>query len=275
MLVYDVLINEIKKYLPNNFELKYNNTADVDWKEILPDTYNESVFGVLRVSNGANEYIGTQTVKKLDMVITLCIPNEPKKIFTEAIEGVENFMSTFNDSNIPVATRDEEVAGQEEPQQIVTTAKVLINGRTDAMVERINGLDWVTTDVYLQASIYEDLITSEDIVVTIDNNPLDVGIVNHTYDYTTSAESKILGETQAPTNFGTGNQKQLILVVIPQNKPVYKSLLENEDNANKEYTISYYNGILTRTFSAKLVGVNENCPTGGTYVATIKFLRTK
>ena len=153
-------------------------------------------------------------------------------------------------------------------------AKLLINGRTSGAIERINRIDWILTDLYFQIQIYENLIASSDIEIKINSNALDVGIINVEYDYAQSNESKIIGETQAPTNFSAGAQKQLIIDVVPQTgTTVYASLLAAEDS-NTIFAISYNNGLTTREFNAKLIGIHESCMSGGTYVAQIKFLRT-
>lgn len=275
MLLYDKIIEALQELLPANFMITYNNNLDTDWSEILPEVEDELIHGVLRVDSGENNYVGNQTVKTENMRITFAIPNKVS-VFKQAIEDIEGLKDTFNDYYIAL-------------NQTGTIARILVNGRSSGAIERINSVDWILTDLIIQSQTYTSLITSDDAQVlikatditgvTTDENgyaPLDVDVTNIVYDYASNLEAKILGTGQVPTNYGTGNQKQLILTVIPQNnKPIYKAFLEKEDNVEYKWQIKYNNGIITREFDAKLMRVNEEVPTGGTYVATITFLRTK
>jgi len=280
MLLYDKIIEVLQELLPANFMLSYNNNLDTNWTEILPKVKDEIIHGVLRVDSGSNDYVGTQTIKTENMRITFVIPNKVD-VFKQAIEDIESLKDTFNDYNITVSTRTEDHDNNQltPAVEIPTIARILVDGRSSGAIERINGIDWVLTDLYFQTQIFEDLLTSDSYTIEIKVNntykELDVPIADVVYDYASNMEAKILGVGQVPTNIGTGNQKQLIITVIPQpNKPVYKAIIEKEDDADYKWSIKYNNGIITRTFDAKLVGVNEHVPTGGTYGVTLKFLRT-
>ncbi len=280
MLLYDKIIEVLQELLPANFMLSYNNNLDTNWAEILPEVEDEIIHGVLRVDSGSNDYVGTQTIKTENMRITFVIPNKVD-VFKQAIEDIESLKDTFNDYNITVSTRTEDHDNNQltPAVEIPTIARILVDGRSSGAIERINGIDWVLTDLYFQTQIFEDLLTSDSYTIEIKVNntykELDVPIADVVYDYASNMEAKILGVGQVPTNIGTGNQKQLIITVIPQpNKPVYKAIIEKEDDADYKWSIKYNNGIITRTFDAKLVGINEHVPTGGTYGVTIKFLRT-
>jgi len=280
MLLYDKIIEVLQELLPANFMLSYNNNLDTNWAEILPKVKDEIIHGVLRVDSGSNDYVGTQTIKTENMRITFVIPNKVD-VFKQAIEDIESLKDTFNDYNITVSTRTEDHDNNQltPAVEIPTIARILVDGRSSGAIERINGIDWVLTDLYFQTQIFEDLLTSDSYTIEIKVNntykELDVPIADVVYDYASNMEAKILGVGQVPTNIGTGNQKQLIITVIPQpNKPVYKAIIEKEDDADYKWSIKYNNGIITRTFDAKLVGVNEHVPTGGTYGVTLKFLRT-
>ena len=286
MLLYDKIIEVLQELLPANFMLTYNNNLDTNWAEILPEVEDETVHGVLRVDSGSNDYVGTQTIKTENMRITFVIPNKVD-VFKPAVEAIELLKNNYgqggiNDCSITISTRTEDPDNNAETDNSVsipTIARILVDGRSSGAIERINSVDWITTDLYFQVQIYEDLLTSDSytIEVKINNSykELDVPIADVVYDYASNMEAKILGVGQVPTNIGTGNQKQLIITVIPQpNKPVYKAIIEKEDDADYKWSIKYNNGIITRTFDAKLVGINEHVPTGGTYGVTLKFLRT-
>lgn len=280
MLLYDKIIEVLQELLPANFMLSYNNNLDTNWAEILPEVEDETIHGVLRVDSGSNDYVGTQTIKTENMRITFVIPNKVD-VFKQAIEDIESLKDTFNDYNITVSTRTEDHDNNQSTPaiEIPTIARILVDGRSSGAIERINGIDWVLTDLYFQTQIFEDLLTSDSYTIEIKVNDtykeLDVPIADVVYDYASNMEAKILGVGQVPTNMGTGNQKQLIITVIPQpNKLVYKAIIQKEDDADYKWSIKYNNGIITRTFDAKLVGINEHVPTGGTYGVTLKFLRT-
>lgn len=280
MLLYDKIIEVLQELLPANFMLSYNNNLDTNWAEILPEVEDETIHGVLRVDSGSNDYVGTQTIKTENMRITFVIPNKVD-VFKQAIEDIESLKDTFNDYSITVSTRTEDHDNNQSTPavEIPTIARILVDGRSSGAIERINGIDWVLTDLYFQTQIFEDLLTSDSYTIEIKVNntykELDVPIADVVYDYASNMEAKILGVGQVPTNIGTGNQKQLIITVIPQpNKLVYKAIIQKEDDADYKWSIKYNNGIITRTFDAKLVGINEHVPTGGTYGVTLKFLRT-
>lgn len=259
-MIYDLILKTFEEALPTNFMLSYNNNLDTNWSEILKPVEDKIVHGVMRVDSGDNEYVGTETIKTENMRFTFAIPNE-KQTFSEAIEAIENLANQLNDLIIPIDT--------------TKTCKIIINGRSSGAIEVVNRVEWVVTDLYFQIQIYADLISSNEVEITINSSALDVGIIDVVYDYALSTESKMVGSGNVPTNYNAGAQKQLIITVVPQTgSTVYSSLLSAEDTETT-FAISYNNGITTRTFNAKLIGINEHVVSGGTYVAQIKFLRTK
>ena len=259
MLLYDLIIEKLQENLPDNFIITYNNNLDTNWAEILPEAQESTIHGVLRVDSGSNDYVGNQTIKNENLRVTFAIPNI-KGVFKEAIESIENLNDTINGSFLPLDNDK--------------VCKLYLSGRSSANIETINRIEWVVTDLYLTTQVFNELVTSADYELTIDSNELDVAITNIVYDYTLQTEAKIVGVTNNPKNYPMAKQKQLIINCIPEkNATVYQNIINKEDTRHL-FNISYNNGIITRTFKAHLVGVNESCTTGGNYVTTLKFLRT-
>ena len=259
-MIYDTILKVFSDELPNNFILNFNDNFNTDWASILKEVEDKTVHGVMQVDAGETDFVGDQSIVNKNLHITFAIPKDDTEEFQKSVEAIESLLSL---NNVYINVENDKIC------------KLIINGITSLRPEVINRVIWGVIDLTFSIQIFSKLLTSEEVEIKINNTKLDVAITNVVYDYSMANESKIIGTTNIPTNFPQAMQKQLIITCIPEaTAPIYQSLIESED-AKTIFAISYKNGLITRTFNAYLIGVNETVITGGTFATQIKFLRTK
>lgn len=257
MMIYEIIKNVFQNALGTKFILDYNNNLETDWKEILHE--DDFIHCVMRVDSGRTTYVSDKTIKTDILHISFAIPYD-KEVFDEAIGKIELIRDSLNDTT--VATGEN------------SFAKILMQYRTEGREERVNGVDWVMTDLYFEVQEYVSIFTSDDREVKINGDVLG-GILNTTYDYNKQLDSYVKGVNVGATNRINSCQKQLLIDVVPSaDNTVLKNLHDHEEE-NITYTIAYKDGYRTRTFTAILVRIQENVITGDIIKNQISFVESK
>lgn len=262
MLIYDKLIETFSDALGPEFVLEYNNNENFNWAEVLTESLADGIYGVLRVDSGQDRIIGDQTIKIDTMHISFAIVND-KETFNHAIEKIEEVRDSLNNTTDNLSNTQ--------------VFKILMGGRSDAAIERINGRDWVITDLYFQAQVYTSIFTSSNRVFEIKNDsnvfvPLK-GILNTIYDFKKQFDSYVNGiDDPVATNKVNNIQYQFVVELVPSADDTMLASILNNHFSDDTYTIKYSDGIFTATYSMQLAQINEKCITGDIFTLQITFV---
>jgi len=255
-LKYDEITKAFQRALGNRFILDYNNNLDENWKDNLHE--DEFVHCVLRLDSGRTQYIGDTTLKIETMHIEFAIP-KVKDIFEEAIGKIEEVRTVLNNNLIQIGESD--------------FCKILMQQRTDGIIERVNAVDWIFTDLYFETQEFHSLFTSDDRKIKIDNVELK-GILRAVYDLNKSVDSYCKGSNTQATNKINSIQKQLTIDLVPSDDNTALATIHNEEDLDKTYSITYIDGYKTRTFNALMVHLTEESLTGDIIKNQITFVKT-
>ena len=255
-MIYDAIVREINNYLGEEYVLKYANNHDLDWSSILPEKQEELVYGILRVDSATTTQLGDGTIRNEQLRLTLAIP-EKREIFNATCSNIKGLLQQMNG----YVCYDTDGAVQ-----------LFFGEDVDAEGTIINGHRWWMKNIIFSASFYENIITATDREITVDGNPIK-GIISTNFLREVSVDGVVFNGTALQKGFSNSYKKQLqVEAVFVKNDPVITSLLQNEDNIFKTYTVVYNNGFKTRTMTCTLVTLNENIITGNFLRATLVFL---
>ena len=266
MLIYTKLIEVFEEALGPEYLLQYNNNEDFNWSEVLPENVAENVYGVLRQDSGEDRFIGDQTIKLDSMHISFAIPNAKEK-FTRFVEKIEEIRDSLNN-----------VVGELSQTQFF---KILTGGRTDGVKERINGSDWVLTELYFQVQTYTSIYTSSNrifefktgTVNNVDQYTSLKGILNTVYDLTKQFDSYVAGIDEPMARNKVNNiQKKFIVELVPSSDDTVLSSILTNQTSNDYWTLKYSDGIFTTTSAVYLAQVNEQCITGDIFKLQLTFV---
>ena len=249
---YQYLIEQFKEKLGDNFNLVFNNDEELTWEQILikPELM---ISGVAHVNSGAFDKVNGYSVATQQMSIQFMIPTDTR-IFSEAIQTIEDVFKWFHNQ---VFEYNNEVI------------KVLFNYTSDTAKVLVNGTDYATQYVYLNLISVENAIMSNVSSVKIDDEELK-GVFHISYTNNHSADSIVKPNVSLmQLNNVNAIQQVLTIDLVAINDELIKRLLL-ESNEHKVYDITYYNGLLYRTFEGYLVGLTEE----GTFNDTLKIRLT-
>lgn len=258
MLIYELIANRFQTALGGDFLLDYNTNIDENWYDNLKE--DELTHCVLRLDSGETQYIGDLTLKVETMHISFAVPNVPKESWKKAVEKIEEVRATLNNTLVQTGEN--------------AFCKILMLQRTDGQLDRINGVDWILTDLYFQVQEFHSLYTSDDREIQIGGVKL-IGIIHSIYDYNKSLDSYVKGSNVGATNRVNSAQRTLTIDLVPSDdNSTLKTIHENEET-NTTYSVTYKNGYTTRTFNALMVHLTEDVITGDIIKNQITFVESK
>jgi hypothetical protein len=268
-MIYDNICKFLEENLgEGNYIIKYNNNKDFDWKSLITDDYVVSdeekrpILAVLRVDNVDTTYLGDTRLNNEQISVTFAIPNNIKVVQRETLN-----LNTLR------ALDGSVVAGDTNSQ----AARLMFGSCSDGdfVSADFNNVevDVVLKTMLITASVYDNLVSSDDISVTINSQPI-LAKVNITYGLRKSIEGRVYKSTTDATTDGTVTQinDELNIVCMAIFNNTLLSTLMNEERSKKNYTIVYNNGIIERTLTLQLQGITENTNTGGFLQVTLSFV---
>lgn len=268
-MIYDNICKFLEENLgEGNYIIKYNNNKDFDWKSLITDDYVVSeeekrpILAVLRVDNVDVTYLGDTRLNNEQISVTFAIPNNIKVVQRETLN-----LNTLR------ALDGSVVAGDTNSQ----AARLMFGscGDGDFVSADFNNVevDVVLKTMLITASVYDNLVSSDDISVTIDSQPI-LAKVNVTYGLRKSIEGRVYNNTADATTDGTVTQinDELNIVCMAIFNNTLLSTLMTDERTKKNYTIVYDNGIKERTLTLQLQGITEATNTGGFLQVTLSFV---
>lgn len=257
-MIYETITKEINNFLGDDFALSYANNHDYNFKEILPEFQEKMSYGVIRVDSGTTTQLGDQPIRTEQLRLIVATP-ENREVFNKAISNLITLLSGMNQ----VVVNDDEDNME---------AYLLFGERQDSQAQVINGTRWWISEVIFTASIYNACVISSDTEIKIDTVKLN-GLMRANYSREFVIEQVVKNNNPVPVNLVNNIKKQLqINLVALKNDTLINTLLTEEDTI-KTYALSYYDGIITRTFNALLAVLAEETVLGDVIKLTLTFLR--
>ena len=257
-MIYDSICKEIEKYLGNDkFVIKYANNLDTNWEMILPNEQEKTCYGVLKVDSGITTQVSDRTIRVEQLSLIVAIPAK-RDIFNESIVNLKSMLNGLN--NAIVYDTDE-------------SAMLLFGEYQDAEQQLINGCYWWISRVVFSGNFYDSLYISTDSEVKINDTKLN-GIIDISYTREFVLDSFNQVNNPVPKNKVNSIKKSMMVnAVCLKSDTLVSTLIDNEDNV-VVYSISYDNGIKTRTFNALLSTIHDQVVTGDVVKLSLTFVST-
>lgn len=256
-MIYQKITETINDTLGYDFVLSYANNHDFQWENVLPQEQDKIKYGCLRVDSGTTQQIGSQAVRIEQLRLLVAIP-EDRAIFNEAISNIRATMNALNGYEVNDGGDS-------------VTAKLYFGEYHDATCHTVNGCKWWIAEVTFLANFYDSFVASNDVSISIDGVDLN-GILGATFINEKTFDGNVYNGS--PNTVGTVNgiKKTLqVSVVYIKDDTLMSSLLTNEDDLTKKYTIIYSNTLKTRTMSMVLASISETYITGDILKAQLTF----
>ena len=244
---YEYLANIFQEKLGETFNLVFNNDESIDWENIIIEDMTN---GVMHVTGGGYDQINGYSVATQQLSIQFMIPTK-LEIFSSAIQQIEDTFKGLHNHTF-------EFNGE--------IINVLFNYMSDANKVLVNGTDYASIYIYLNLFNVKNALMSNETSVMIDNQTLK-GVFHTTYSNSHTADGMVKGnESLVQVNSVNSIQQALSVdLVVIKGDNLIIDLMQNV-NTNKIYSISYDNGLITRTFNGYVVSLIED----GTFNDTLK-----
>ena len=269
-MIYDNITKTINDFLGGNFVIEYANDYNIDWKKILPEVQDKISYGVVRVDSATTQQVGGQTIRVEQASLKVAIPCE-KAIFNEAVALLRSMLNTYPNglNQLPIADTDE-------------TAILYFGAYQDANGTTLNGNDWWIAGVTFIVNIYDGVVDSKDTEIKINGTLLN-GIIDSNYTLDKTLDGMVFNGNNIQQNTINGMRKVLTinLVYLKNDALIHDAtnhtgILDKEEDLTTTYTISYNNGVITRSLTNMgLVNLNEKNVTGNVMLATWIFSTIK
>ena len=244
---YEYLANMFQEQLGETFNLVFNNDESIDWENIIIE---DMINGVMHVTGGGYDQINGYSVATQQLSIQFMIPTKVE-IFSSAMQQIEDTFKGFHAHTL------------EFNEEIIN---VFFNYISDANKVLVNGTDYASIYIYLNLFNVKNALMSNETSVMIDNQTLK-GVFHTTYSNSHTADGMVKGnESLVQVNSVNSIQQALSVdLVVIKGDNLIIDLMQNV-NTNKIYSISYDNGLITRTFNGYVVSLSED----GTFNDTLK-----
>lgn len=267
-MIYDLIADTINNFLGGDFDIRYSNNHDVDWEEVLKEVKDEMKYGVVRVDNGTTTQVGGQQVRVEQVRLTVAIPEE-RTIFTDAVNRLRGIISGLN-----------RYAVQDAEDSI--TAILYFGDYQDASKSVVNGNVWWLANVVFVANFYDGVIDSNDTSITFGTGTSAKelnGLMHANYLLEKTVDGYVYNGSATQRNSINGIRKTITATIVYLKNDTlihdadnHNGLLDKEESLSTTYTITYNNGIITRTLSDMiLTSVNEDVLTGDILKAILTF----
>ena len=263
-MIYDKITETINNYLGGDYVLTYANNYDVEWDKILPEVQNELKYGVVRVDSGTTQQVGGQTIRVEQVSLKVAIP-EDREIFSQAVANLRSMLDGLNRY---------QVVDTEE------TALLYFGNYQDANGTAVNGSMWWIATITFIVNIYDGVINSDDSEIKINGTTLS-GVIDSNFTLDKTVDGFVFNDNIEQKNAVNGIRKILTinLVYLKNDALIHDAtnhtgILDNEESISTTYTITYDNGVITRTLTdMMLTNVNEKIITGNVLNATLIFTK--
>ena len=258
-MIYEKITKELNKYLGEGFVLKYANNLDMDWDKVLPKVQEKTAYGILKVDSGTTTQLADQTITVEQLTLTVAIPGKPREIFDEDVANLRSMKQGLNN----YVVFDDEI-----------NALLLFGEYQDSQQQLVNGNYWWIASVVFTANYYNSMYLAADANIMIGTAELK-GLfkIDYTREFVIDPLVKL---NYAEASNKVNNIKKTLMVsgVCLKSDTLVSSLFEDEDLI-KTYSVTFNDGIKTRTLNALLPLINEQLIMGDVIKITLTFLETR
>lgn len=266
-MIYNTITNEINDYLGGDYDIRYSNNHDVKWDEVLKEAQPLMKYGILRVDSGITTQVGDQQVRVEQIRLTIAIPEE-RQIFDTAVSQLKGMIYGLN--KYTCADSEDNI-----------TAVLYFGEYQDANGVVVNGVKWWIANVAFTANFYDGVIDSNDCEILIDGSELN-GIMHAHYSLSKTVDGNVYnGSNGIQKNSVNGIQQTITVdcIYLKNDTLIHdgtnnNGIIDVETSLTKTYTISYNNGIKTRTLSNMMLSsLDEDVLVGDILKATFVFTK--
>ena len=257
-MIYEKITKELNDYLGDDFILSYANNLDMDWKSILPNLQDKTAYGVLKVDSGTTTQLADQQVRLEQLTLYVAMPAR-RDIFDK---DVANLRSMINAMNKYVVADDE------------ANAMLLFGEYQDSQKQRVNGTDWWIASVVFVANFYTSMYLAADATITIGTSELK-GLFKIDYTREFVIDPMVSTNNAMPKNKVNSIRKTLMLSGVCLKTDTVISTLFSEEDTIKTYSVSYNDGIQSRSLTALLALINEQLIMGDVIKVALTFVETQ
>lgn len=240
---WDYLANLFSEALGEKYDIKYYENNEAKWESILID---DMIHGNMLVSNGTTTKTAGTVIETQQIAITFALPIE-LVAFSEAIQTIED---TFKDLH--------GLLGSYSGNMLAYSYSY----RSDAVKVTIKGTDYATMTVYGMLISYEEAVLASEAKLTINGTVLE-GVISIIYSNQHATEGAVYGfSSPIQKNYLTGISATFTIdLIFRKTDALHLELMKNIDT-NKEYSVAYYNGIVSRIYSMMVIRYDENAIVG-------------
>lgn len=251
---YEFLADEFSNGLGKEFDIKYYENNQPSWSNMLLDNM---IHGNFLITGGNTIKTGGSLIDNKQISIQFLIPIDIAT-FSKTTQAIDDYFNAL-------------VGGTYDC--LSDLMAVTSYYRTDASKVAVNGEDYAIATIYLSVLFYDNAILSYESYVKIDNREF-AGIINVVYSNQHATDGGVFGLVSLEQKNFLNSISQSITIDfnVRRNDSLHLDLLENAD-AHKEYSIEYYNGIVTRTYNMIVLKLDEVSQTGDIIKAQIVFGR--
>ena len=251
---YEYLADEFSNGLGQTFDIKYYENSQPSWSDMLLDNM---IHGNILITGGNTIKTGGSLIDNKQLSVQFLVPIDVET-FSSITQTIDDYFNGL-------------VGGTFEC--LSDLMAITSYYRTDASKVAVNGEDYAIVTVYLSVLFYDNAVLSYESYVKVDGKEF-AGVINAVYSNQHSTDGGVFG-LQSPEQKNYLNSIVQTLTVdfnIRRNDQLHMDLLQNVDS-DKEYTIEYYNGIITRTYPMMVFKLDEVLQTGDIIKAQIVFGR--
>lgn len=253
---YDFLADQFSQGLGYEYDIKYYENSQPKWENIL---LGNMIHGNMLINGGNTIKTGGSLVDTKQLGITFLIPID-LETFSKATQTIDDYFNS-------------QIGNMHEFEgDLIAIASYY---RTDASKSTVNGTDYALVTIYCTVIFYDNAVLSYETSIKINDADL-TGVLNAVYSNQHSTDGSVFGlSSPEQKNYLNGIVKSLTIdLVLRRNDQLHLDIMSN-DSTDKEYTIKYFNGFITRTFNMTILKLDELVPTGDIIKAQVVFGRGK
>lgn len=240
---YELLADKFSEMLGPEYNIKYYENNEAKWEEILIENM---IHGNMIVSNGVATRTKDSLIETQQLAINFITPID-METFSKAVQTIEDvFKSLYG----PIC----EYSG--------SIIAYVYNYRSDASKTTIKGTDYAVFTVYGTLINYNNAVLASEAYIHINGQELK-GVITADYANLHSTDGMVCG-LQGPSqeNYLNGISATLTInLLFRKGDELHLDIMNNVDT-DKEYTVQYYNGFITRTYKMMIIKYDDHIIAG-------------
>ena len=252
---YDTLAEYLSNLFGNQFYIKYFNNEEPDWEKEVIDP--DMVYGSIKVLSGQNQSLKDISTYIEDCGLTIMIKEDA---YSNTIDAMIESIKPIDKQTI--------LLGENYYQ-------FNYSNRSDLGKYTVKGDYYYGCTLYFNLVSFENLFLGEQQSVSITMSsglvPL-LGATGITYQAHTDFDSSV-SSTMASKNYIAAKSQVLVIDGIVVKDDTARKNIKQYLNSNTSYTVSYFDGETTISFTAKLADYTCLGISGNLVKYQIKFIQ--